>query len=274
MSLMTADAPGRVQEGPSADLDTPIQAATGDCKAACAAIPLDLETGPPIECTNLVRSNLAPIEGECVPNFEEMGSQIRANYEFAIGFDNRTIRALAETRPFLAEARRWPVQFKALSRARGIKGGRLETMVIRWFRSDTDIGRTNVNRWADALMWMMERCPAERASVAVADALKIGGLTKIADLWRATEKAKTRNLAAVAEPPDLVAEADAIIEGLEPDRIEPVPADYQPQFERGEEDSVGISVWRKRPGCPREYYDIRRNDKLFRRTLKELRECR
>ena len=147
-------------------------------------------------------------------------------------------------------------------------------MVIRWFRSDADIGRTNVNRWADVLMWLTDHCAAESASAAVAAADKVGGLVNIAAIWRAAKSAETRNAAAVEEPLDLVAEADAIIEGLEPDRVEPIAADYQPPAERDEEDSVGVSVWRKRPGCPREYYEIGGNEKSVRRALKELRQCR
>jgi hypothetical protein len=147
-------------------------------------------------------------------------------------------------------------------------------MVIRWFRSETDIGRTNVNRWTDALMWLTDHCQAESASAAVAAAEKVGGLTKIAAIWRAAKNAETRNAAAVAELPDLVAEADAIMEGVEPDRVEPIPADYQPPSEHDEEDSVGVSVWRKRPGCPREYYEIGRDEKSVRRAVKELRQCR
>jgi hypothetical protein len=232
------------------------------------------EAVPAVERTNLVRPATGPIEGEPVPDFEEMADQIRAKYEFAIDFDYRTIHALVDSRAFLVAARRWPVEFRALSRARGIKRGRLETMVIRWFRSEADIGRTNVNRWADALMWLTDHCPPESASAAVAAAEKVGGLTKIAAIWRAAENAKARNHAAVAEPPDLVAEADAIIEGLEPDRVEPIPADYQPPAEHDEEDAVGVSVWRKRPGCPREYYELGRDEKSIRRALKELRKCR
>jgi hypothetical protein len=229
---------------------------------------------PHVGRTNLVRHAPAPIQGEPVPDFEEMADQIRDKYEFAIDFDHRTIHALADTRPFLAAARRFPVEFKALSGARGIKQGRLETKVIRWFRSEADIGRTNVNRWADALMWMMDHCPGESSSVAVAAAEKVGGLTEIAALWRAAKRATTQNAAAVADPPDVLAEADAIIESLEPDRVEPIPADYQPPAEHDEEDSVGVSVWRKRPGCPREYYEIGRDEKSIRRALKELRQCR
>src|SRR5215467_6133599 len=63
----------------------------------------------------------------------------------------------------------------------------------------------------------------------------------------------------VEEPPDLVAKADTIMEGREPDRIEPIPADYQPPSERDEENPVGVSVWRKRLGCPGEYLSIRPN---------------
>jgi hypothetical protein len=147
-------------------------------------------------------------------------------------------------------------------------------MVIRWFRSEADIGRTNVNRWADALMWLTDHCVAESASAAVAAAEKIGGLVKIAEIWRASKKAQTRNIAALAEPLNVVAEADAIIAGLEPDRVEPIPADFQPPAEHDEEDSVGVSVWRKRPECPREYYEIGRDEKSIRRALKELRQCR
>lgn len=146
--------------------------------------------------------------------------------------------------------------------------------MIRWFRSETDIGRTNANRWGDALMWLTDHCTAESASAAVAAAEKVGGLVEIAKIWRAAKNAKTRNAAAVAEPVDLVAEADAIMEGLEPDRFEPTPADYQPPAERDEEDSVGVSVWRKRPRCPREYYELGRDEKSIRRALKMLRQCR
>jgi hypothetical protein len=262
------------QEGALADFDRPNLTTETRHRIDSATISLAAETTPAIKRTKLVRSASAPIEAEPVPDFEEMADQIRDKYEFAIDFDHRTVHALADTRAFLTAARRWPVEFRALSKGRGIKRGRLETMVIRWFRSDTDIGRTNVNRWADALMWMMDHCPAESASAAVAAAERVGGLTHIADLWRAAEKAKARNAAAVEEPPNLVAEADAIIEGLEPDRIEPIPADYQPSFEHDEENSVGVSVWRKRPGCPREYYEIDLNEKLIRRALKELRQCR
>jgi hypothetical protein len=187
---------------------------------------------PVVQRTNLVRPAPAtPIEGEPVPDFEAMADQIRAKYAFAIDFDHRTIHALADTRSFLVAAWRWPVEFKALSEARGIKRGRVETQVIRWFRSEADIGRTSLNRWGDALMWLVDHCPAQSASAAVAAAEKVGGLVKIATIWRAAEKAKTRNVAAVTEPPNLVAEADAIIEGLEPDRVEPIPADYQPPAE-------------------------------------------
>jgi hypothetical protein len=259
---MSSGAEHTPQNRARVDFDNPIQV----CEAA--------EAVPTFKRTNLVRPVMPPIEGEPVPDFEEMADQIRAKYEFAINFDYRTIHALADTRPFLVAARRWPVEFKALSRARGIMQGRLETMAIRWFRSEADIGRTNVNRWADALMWFTDHCEAESASAAVAAAQKIGGLTDIATIWRAATNARIRNAAAVAEPRDLVAEADAIIEGLEPDRIEPIPADYQPPAEHDEEDSVGVSVWRKRPGCPREYYEIRGNEKSVRRALKELRQCR
>jgi hypothetical protein len=260
------------------DSDTPIQPATVyealGLQAADLTISAGAEAVPAVERTNLVRPVTAPIEGEPVPDFEEMADQIRAKYEFAIDFDHRTIHALADTRAFLAAAQRWPVEFRTLSRARGIKQGRLETMVIRWFRSEADIGRTNVNRWADGLMWLMDHCPTESTSAAVAAAEKVGGLTEIADIWHAAKNARTRNAAAVAEPPDLIAEADAIIEGREPDRLEPIPADYQPPAEHDEEDSVGVSVWRKRPGYPREYYDIGRDEKSIRRALKELRQCR
>jgi hypothetical protein len=260
------------------DFDTPIQTATFDealgLQATGAAVSSAADAAPAVERTNLVRSAAGPIEGEPVPDFETMADQIRAKYEFAIDFDYRTIHALADTRSFLIAARRWPVEFKALSRARGIKHGRLETMVIRWFRSEADIGRTNVNRWADALMWLVDHCPAESASAVVAAAEKVGGLTKIAAIWRAATNAKTRNAAALAEPPNVVAEADAIIAGLEPDRVEPIPADYQPPPEHDEENSVGVSLWRKRPGCPREYYEIRGDEKSIRRALKELRQWR
>jgi hypothetical protein len=259
---MSSGAEHTPQNRARVDFDDPIQV----CEAA--------EAVPTFKRTNLVRPVIPPIEGEPVPDFEEMADQIRAKYEFAIDFDYRTIQALADTRSFLLAARRWPVEFRALSKARGIKRGRLETMVIRWFRSETDIGRTNVNRWGDALMWFTDHCQAESASAAVAAAQKIGGLTDIATIWRAAKNAKTRNTAAVAEPPNVVAEADAIIAGLEPDRVEPIPADYQPPSEHDEEDSVGVSVWRKRPGCPREYYEIGRDEKSIRRALKELRQCR
>src|SRR5271163_2708817 len=189
---------------------TPIQTATFHEALGLQAAGANFaaSTIPAVERTNLVRPAPA-IQGEPVPDFEEMAGQIRTKYEFAIDFDHRTIDALADTRPFLAAARRWPVEFKALSRPRGIKQGRLETKVIRWFRSEDDIGRTNVNRWADALMWMMDHCSGENASAAVAAAEKVGRLTEIAALWRAAKRANTRNAAAVADPPDLVAEADA-----------------------------------------------------------------
>jgi hypothetical protein len=207
---------GLQKRGP-VDSQTSIQTATFDealgLQAAGATISADAEAVPAVQRTKLVRSWTGPIEGEPVPDFEAMADQIRAKYEFAIDFDYRTIHALADTRSFLIAARRWPVEFKALSRARGIKGGRLETMVIRWFRSEADIGRTNVNRWADALMWLTDHCPTESASAALAAAEKVGGLVKIAAIWRAAKNAETQNAAAVAEPPDFVAEADAIMEG-------------------------------------------------------------
>jgi hypothetical protein len=266
--------PGGVQEGSPVDLDRPNDIAKAHHKTVGAALPPAAESVSAVERTNLVRPVTAPIEGEPVPDFEEMANQIRPSYKFAINFDRRTIHALADTRPFLVAARRWPVEFEALSEARGIRRGRLETKVIRWFRSEADIGRTNVNRWTDALMWLMDHCPAESTSAVVAAAQKVGGLTDIATIWRAAKNAQTRNAAAVAAPPDLVAEADAIIEGLEPDRVEPIPADYQPPPEHEEENSVGVSVWRKRPGCPREYFEIGRDEKSIRRALKELRQCR
>ena len=263
------------QDGALADFDRPTLTTAPSCKTDAAPISLTAEAVPVAERTNLVRPPLATsLEGELVPDFDDMANQIRAKYEFAIDFDRRTLHVLADTRIFLAAARRWPLEFRALSKARGVKRGRLETMVIRWFRTEADIGRTNVNRWADALMWLMDRYPTETTSAVVAAAEKVGGLTELANLWRAANAAKTRNATAVAEPPDLLAEADAIIQGLEPDRVEPIPADYQPPAEHEEEDSVGLSVWRKRPGCQREYYEIGRNEKFIRRALKELRQCR
>jgi hypothetical protein len=267
-----------LQKRAPVEFDTPIQTATfnEDLGHQAAGATIAAVAIPAVERTNLVRSAPAapPIEGEPVPDFEKMADQIRPKYAFAVDFDRRTIHALVDTRSFLVAARRWPVEFRVLSTARAIKQGRLETKVIRWFRSEADIGRTNVNRWADALMWLVDHCVAESASAAVAAAEKVGGLVKIAEIWRAAKQAQTRNAAAVAEPRDLVAEADAIIEGLEPDRVEPIPADYQPPAEHDEEDSVGVSVWRKRPGCPREYYEIGGNEKSVRRALKELRQCR
>jgi len=264
------------QESAPANFDSPTLATETRYKTDTAPISLAAEAVLTAKRTNLVRPvRPPPIEGEQVPDFEEMADQIGAKYEFGIDFDRRTLHALADTRAFLAAARRWPVEFKVRSKTRGIKRGRLETMVVRWCRSDADIGRTNVNRWADALMWMMEHCPAESSATVVAAAERVGGLTDIADLWRAAERAKKRNAAGVEEgPPDLLAQADAIIEGLEPDRVEPIPADYQPPAENAEEDSVGVSLWRKRPGCPREYYEIGFDEKSIRRALRELRRCR
>jgi len=234
------------QESAPANFDSPTLATETRYKTDTAPISLAAEAVLTAKRTNLVRPvRPPPIEGEQVPDFEEMADQIGAKYEFGIDFDRRTLHALAET------------------------------MVVRWCRSDADIGRTNVNRWADALMWMMEHCPAESSATVVAAAERVGGLTDIADLWRAAERAKKRNAAAVEEgPPDLLAQADAIIEGLEPDRVEPIPADYQPPAENAEEDSVGVSLWRKRPGCPREYYEIGFDEKSIRRALRELRRCR
>ena len=106
------------------DFDRPVHTAKIDYETASAAIPIAAEAVPAVERTNLVRpAPAAPVEGEPVPDFEKMANQIRAKYEFAIDFDYRTIHALADTRSFLAAARRWPVEFKALSKARGIKHG-------------------------------------------------------------------------------------------------------------------------------------------------------
>jgi hypothetical protein len=106
------------------DFDPPIQTATFDedlgLQAVVAAVPAAAEAVPAVKRTNLVRPvPAAPIEGEPMPDFEEMADQIRAKYEFAIDFDYRTIHALADTRSFLVAARRWPVELRRSPR-RGV----------------------------------------------------------------------------------------------------------------------------------------------------------
>jgi hypothetical protein len=69
-----------LQKRAPVEFDTPIQTATinEDLGHQAASATIVAVAIPAVERTNLVRPAAAPIEGEPVPDFEEMADQIRA----------------------------------------------------------------------------------------------------------------------------------------------------------------------------------------------------
>jgi hypothetical protein len=127
------------------------------------------------------------------------------------------LRAVASTRPYLILARKNPASFSKYCRTRlGIKCGRLETKLLRSIYDIATLhGRTSVNRWADALAWMVDNCDGQTDDQTVDTVLRRGGLCKVARLYRAPIQAAKHKL--IQPAPTFVQEMLRKLDEFEPD---------------------------------------------------------